>query len=59
MSEPMNIRQCDICKATAAQSSEWFFVTDGKVEPSAWRLAQHWCPVCYEAALDYLKELRA
>lgn len=55
----MNLRQCDQCRVTAPQSASWYFVTDGNAEPSPWRVAQHWCPVCMEAALEYLKELHS
>lgn len=51
----VNMRKCDLCLRVLPMSQHWFFVTEGKSEPSEWRLAEHWCPDCMTA----LKELHA
>lgn len=53
------MRMCDECGEVRAQGATWYFVTDGKADISEWRNAAHWCPVCMETAVEYLKELRS
>lgn len=51
------MRACDVCAVVRPIAAPWWFVTEGKTEPSEWRLAKHWCVDCMHAVQEFLAHL--
>lgn len=47
-----DMRQCDLCQIVKPMSAHWWFINQGRSQPSEWALPQHWCVEC----MQYLKE---
>lgn len=47
-----DMRQCDLCCDVKPMAAKWWFVNEGKAQPSDWHVAQHWCDAC----MQFLKQ---
>lgn len=46
------MRRCDLCDDVKPIVTKWWFITEGKRDPSDWQVAKHWC----EACMTFLKQ---
>lgn len=52
-----DLRSCDLCTTVRPRSAPWYFVTDGKAEPSDWSLPKHWCSDCMASIQEIMAEV--